>query len=144
MMRSITVGSVMNETIAWSDGSGDTRSAALVPNATVVRSSMPGEVGGGRSRTWSAPVVATTVVDLTWNAPLEAWSEAFKASSEALELWGGLSGSSCTPIEASTGPLEGLGECREASSKPDQASSDPPQASTRALEASSGAVRGFE
>ena len=100
-----------------------------VPNAAVVRSSKPDEVGGGRGRTWSVPLVAWTGADLTSNAPLEASSEAFELSLAS-------SGSLDKPIEASTRPFEVLGGAREASSTLNEASSDAFEASSRAFEAS--------
>ena len=110
------------------------RGAAEMPNAVVVRTSVPDEVGGGRGWTWSVPPVANTAAGVTSNALLEASSEAFELSMTC-------SGSSGKPIEASTKPFEVPGRAREASSKPNEASSSPLQASTRVLEASS---RAFE
>ncbi len=100
---------------------------AEVPNAAVVRSSMPDGVGGGRGRTWSVPLVAWTGADLTSNALPEA-------SSEAFELCSACSGSSSKPIEASTRPFEVLGRAREASSTLNEASSEAFEASTKALD----------
>ena len=108
--------------------------AAEVPSAAAVRTRKPDEVERGRCLPSSAPLVESATGGLTWNALLEA-------SSEAFELSVACSGSSGKPIEASTRPFEVPGRAREASSTLDEASSGAFEASRRAFEAS---TRAFE
>ena len=59
--------------------------AAEVPSAAAVRTRKPDEVERGRYLPSSAPLVESAAGGLTWNALLEA-------SSEAFELFGGVLG----------------------------------------------------